>query len=133
MQLRKLSDKYEFDGKFYLIALLAVVVVGAGIWYAKVLIDRANGREVQNLIHVANLDTRDAYKSHARNYLAHLRLKPPLQGKAEELVTDAMYERVKIWTADRAAGVPIEQTRARQDKLWRDALARLDELLRTQK
>jgi hypothetical protein len=122
MRLQAKEEKYEFDAAFYALAAGAIILVVGSFWIGKRMVDRYHGREVQELVTKANLNTLEAYKPHAKAWVAPLarqyHLNPDEVKKAETLFQQAFFERMRVWTDDRMAGVPMEQTRKKQDAEW---------------
>ena len=46
------KKEYQFDWRFYAVIVFIVCLLVIGFWQAKKIIDRSQGREVQNLLNI---------------------------------------------------------------------------------
>lgn len=124
MRLIPKSEQYEFDAKFYIISLVGIAIVASSFWYAKKLIDRAHGREVQALMTRANLDTPQEARRRAKNYIvamvAHHRLDKKEAAKLEDIYAEAFEHWGKMWIDGRLNGEDSAVTRGKMSKMFSD-------------
>ena len=118
----KLLKKYEFDWKFYLVSIFAIILIIVVFTVARRMIIRAQGKEVQKLLVKTNLASVEESKKRAKNYVRGLAIKykftPSERKKVEEIFTRAFQERMDIWIQDRLQGKTEAYTRQRQSQSW---------------
>ena len=107
MQMR-LTQEYEFDWKFYAVALLIIALLVTGFVIGKRVIMQAQGRDVQELLNKTNLADIEASRNSARRYVRRLAQEHNLtrseRDKAEDIYTRYFHEHTNIWIEDRIQG-----------------------------
>ena len=104
----RLTQKYEFDWKFYAVALLIIAVLVTGIAIGRRMILQAQGRDAQELLNKTNLADIEASRKSAGIYVRGLAQQHNLtrseRKKAEDIYTRYFHERMNIWIEDRIQG-----------------------------
>ena len=114
----RLTQKYEFDWKFYAVALLIIALLVTGFVIGKRVIMQAQGRDVQELLNKTNLADIEASRKSAGIYVRGLAQQHNLtrseRNKAVDIYTRYFHERMNIWVEDRIQGRSEAHTRGRQ-------------------
>jgi hypothetical protein len=116
----RLSEEYEFDWRFYLISLAAIVLLLSVFYVVKRRVDIAHGRDVQVLVTKANLASMESARQQAKNWVrplaARYKLSRSQTAKVEEIYTEYYHGQITYWTEDRIKGVaPAETNRKRSE------------------
>ncbi len=129
----KLQDKYEFDWKFYVLSIIAILLVAGAFIVAYKMLIRSQGHEVQRLLSTTNMGDIEYSRRSAINYVRGLviqhKLTPAEQKTAEDIYTRAFRERMDIWTEDRLKGRSEAYTRQRQAQSWEKYQQQFQQLL----
>ncbi|MCX7766860.1 MAG: hypothetical protein N2246_09185 [Candidatus Sumerlaeia bacterium] len=130
----KLRDQFEFDWKFYLVSIVAIVLVAGAFIIAYNMLISHQGRKVHKLLTTTNLADIEYSRKSALNYVRSLvlqhNLTPAEQKTAEDIFTRAFQERMNIWIEDRLNGRSEAYTRQRQAKSWDKHQQEFQQLLR---
>ena len=128
-----MPSKVDIDWKFYLIAFAILGVITGWWWYSKRQIEIHQGRDVQELVDIANLDSDEAYQNNARNWVNNLAKSRPMtddqKEEAREIYEQAFRERNKIWMDGRFAGESEKETRRKQSISWETYNQRFEEMM----
>lgn len=108
MRLSKPDEQYEFDWKFYLIAVGFIALLAGSFAAIKRTLNYWEGRDVQALITQSNLASPENWQRQARNYAAPMVRTHGLTD-AERQHVEKIYARGfqswhETWIADRLAG-----------------------------
>ncbi len=119
----KITEKYEFDFKFWIISVFAIILVIVIFSVAYRMMMRSQGREVQGLLTRYQLDSPEAARERAQNWVSQNlarqdNLTSSEHKKAEEIFTRAFKEWHDIWKEDRLHGRSEGYTRRRQAESW---------------
>ncbi len=116
------EKEYKFDWKFYLLAILFILILVVVFSIVKKRIEIARGKDVQKLLIKSNLSSDEEHRKRAKNYVKELRKQYKLTQKeterAEEIFERAFKERIDIWIEDRLNAKPSVDTEKRQKESW---------------
>lgn len=120
----KLTERYEFDAKFWAISVCLILLLTSGFVIGKKMVDRYRGKQVQELLTRSGLDTpkeaRRQAKAFVQRTVAYYRLTSAQGAKLEDIYTEAILAHLQIWRDDRMKGLDIQETRRKQAKIWSD-------------
>ncbi|MFH0792976.1 MAG: hypothetical protein V2A74_02970 [bacterium] len=127
--------KYELDTRFYAIAVVALVVVLLLFTLVNRALEHSRGKDVQVLLHKANLDSdehfRDVARNFAKNAAAQYRLDSKQAKKVEDIYFRALKERSSFWIQDRLAGRSSDYTNQKLQASWERYHQEISEYLRS--